>query len=192
MVSPTQLSVLRMVPIARRIARAGAGDLAVFRLLNSVRGWDTEHTPVNDVEWALAQVRARLGAEVPICLVGHSLGGRAGVLSAGHDDVHSVVALAPWVYPTDGRIDARGRQILIVHGELDRIAHLSSAVVVADDLRRTARVGFITIPGGKHAMLRHHRLFDSAAADYAVGTLLGRRTPGPVSDILDGTPQIRL
>ncbi len=40
MVSPTQLSVLRMVPIARRIARARRGDLAVWRLLNTVRGWD--------------------------------------------------------------------------------------------------------------------------------------------------------
>jgi hypothetical protein len=38
MVSPAQLSVLRMVPIARRAARAGKGRLAVYRLLNSVRG----------------------------------------------------------------------------------------------------------------------------------------------------------
>ena len=38
MVSPTQLSVLRMIPIARSIARAGRGRLAVFRLLNSRRG----------------------------------------------------------------------------------------------------------------------------------------------------------
>jgi hypothetical protein len=39
MVSPTQLSVLRMIPIARRIARAGKGRIAVYRLLNSRRGW---------------------------------------------------------------------------------------------------------------------------------------------------------
>ena len=41
MVSPTQLSVLRMIPIATRIVHAGHGRLAVFRLLNSVRGWDS-------------------------------------------------------------------------------------------------------------------------------------------------------
>ena len=40
-VSPTQLSVLRMLPVAARIAHAGRGRLAVFRLLNSTRGWDT-------------------------------------------------------------------------------------------------------------------------------------------------------
>jgi hypothetical protein len=33
-VSPTQLSVLRMIPIAGRVARAGRGRLAVFRLLS--------------------------------------------------------------------------------------------------------------------------------------------------------------
>jgi len=45
MVSPAQLSVLRMVPVARRIARAGRSRLAVHRLLNSHRGWDSQTTP---------------------------------------------------------------------------------------------------------------------------------------------------
>ena len=58
-VSPTQLSVLRMIPIARRIARAGGDRLAVFRLLNSRRGWDTTHTPVQDARWALAEIADR-------------------------------------------------------------------------------------------------------------------------------------
>ena len=60
-VSPAQLSVLRMVPVAARLAQAGRGRLAVFRLLNSVRGWDTHHTPVDDVTWALGRLREQLG-----------------------------------------------------------------------------------------------------------------------------------
>src|SRR4051794_19356475 len=76
-VSPTQLSVLRMIPIARRIARAGQGELAVFRLLNSVRGWGTSHTPVHDARWALEQIADRFAERLPVCVVGHSLGGRA-------------------------------------------------------------------------------------------------------------------
>ncbi len=100
MVSPTQLSVLRMIPVAHRIARAGAGRLAVFRLLNSYRGWDASHTPLDDVAWALGQVRERFG-HLPACLVGHSLGGRAALLAGGAEEVRSVVALNPWVYPTD-------------------------------------------------------------------------------------------
>src|SRR3954451_19895818 len=83
-VSPTQLSVLRMVPIAHRIARAGRGRLAVVRLLNSVRGWDARHTPIDDVHWALRELDTRFGQSLPTCLVGHSLGGRA-ALMAGDD-----------------------------------------------------------------------------------------------------------
>ena len=61
--------------------------LAVLRLLNSARGWDTAHTPVDDVTWALGETRSRLGG-LPTCLVGHSLGGRAALLAAaGHDGV---------------------------------------------------------------------------------------------------------
>ena len=83
MVSPTQLSVLRMVPIARALARAFPKRLAVFRLLNAVRGWDTRHTPVRDVSWAIERLGERYKKDLPIGLVGHSLGGRAALLSAG-------------------------------------------------------------------------------------------------------------
>ena len=38
MVSPAQLSVLLMIPIARRIARIAPQRLAVFRVLNPRRG----------------------------------------------------------------------------------------------------------------------------------------------------------
>ena len=94
-VSPAQLSVLRMIPIARRIAREGAGELAVFRLLNSRRGWETGRTPVDDVRWALEQTPEILRRRLPVCLVGHSLGGRAALLAAGEPPVAGAVALAP-------------------------------------------------------------------------------------------------
>jgi pimeloyl-ACP methyl ester carboxylesterase len=119
MVSPTQLSVLRMIPVARRAARAGRGRLAVFRLLNSVRGWDAKHTPVHDTEWALDRIAERLGARPPTCLVGHSLGGRAALLALGRPEVRSAVALAPWVLPSDLPRGFDGRRVLFVHGTRD-------------------------------------------------------------------------
>ena len=185
-VSPAQLSVLRMLPIAQRIASAGAGRLAVVRLLNSVRGWDTHHTPVRDVAWALGQLRDRFGPDLPTCLVGHSLGGRAAILAGDQPEVRSIVALAPWVYPTEGRRDLSGRQVLIVHGNEDRVASPARAVAVAKDLARTARVGYINVDGGRHSMLRHHRQFDGYAADFARATLLGDPVTGPVAQVLDG------
>lgn len=184
MVSPTQLSVLRMVPIARRIARAGKGRLATYRLLNSSRGWDTHHTPVRDARWAMQQVQERYG-DVPVCLVGHSLGGRAALLAGDDDNVASVVALNPWVYPTD-RVDLHGRRVLFVHGDADRIAVPSRAQAVARALERTSDVSWLTVEGGKHAMLSRGGVFENAAADWATATLLGREVGGPVGRLLSG------
>jgi len=189
-VSPTQLSVLRMVPIATRIAHAGRGRLAVFRLLNSTRGWDTRHTPVDDVSWALDQLRERFADRadgLPTCLVGHSLGGRAALLAAGQPDVGSVVALAPWVYPADGDTPLPpGRRILVVHGDHDRVASPERSAAVAERLGRSAEVGYIRVAGAGHAMLGHGSVFDRAAADFATATLLGDDPRPPVSRVLGG------
>ncbi len=186
-VSPTQLSVLRMVPVARRVARAARGRLVVARLLNSVRGWDTAHTPVDDARWALDRLAERFGTVLPTCLVGHSLGGRAALLTAGgRPEVRSVAALAPWVYPDDGRTDLTGRRVLVVHGTEDRIASPDRAARVARDLARTAEVGFVSVAGGTHSMLRHHGQFDAYAADFARATLLEESAGGPVGEVLAG------
>jgi len=45
MVSPTQLSVIQMVPTARAAARAGQGRLAVYRLLNTWRSTTPSGAP---------------------------------------------------------------------------------------------------------------------------------------------------
>jgi pimeloyl-ACP methyl ester carboxylesterase len=172
MVSPTQLSVVRMIPTARRAARAGKGRLAVYRLLNSWRGWDSEHTPISDAAWAMGRLREQLG-DLPIGLIGHSLGGRAALLAGDRPGVVSVVALNPWVYPDDDA-DLTDRRVLVVHGTLDRIASPARARAVARNLSRTGDVELVEIPGGKHAMLRHGREFDRRAADFTATTLLSR------------------
>jgi alpha-beta hydrolase superfamily lysophospholipase len=169
-VSPAQLSVLRMIPIARRIARAGSGRLAVLRLLNSRRGWDASHTPVDDVRWALEQARSRFG-DVPVCLVGHSLGGRAALLAVGAPGVRGAVALAPWVYPSDMPAGLGGQRILIVHGTADRVASPARSAALAERLRTRADVRYVGVEGAKHAMLGHHAEFSRPAAEFAVETL---------------------
>ncbi len=190
-VSPTQLSVLRMIPVAKAVARAGRGRLAVHRLLNTRRGWDTHHTPVDDVAWALEQIREQYG-DRPVGLVGHSLGGRAALLAGGLDPVRSVVALNPWVYPTDGGA-MPGRRVLVVHGMRDRIAPPGRAETVARRVARSTDVGFIRIPDGKHAMLRHGRSFDSYAAQFSAAALLGTddvEVSEPVAAVLAGEPWV--
>ena len=171
MVSPAQLSVLRMIPIAQRIARAGRGRLGVFRLLNTHRGWDSTHTPVDDVAWALGELDGRYAGR-PVCLVGHSLGGRAALLAGPTPGVVSVVALNPWVHPTDDA-DLSGRRVLIIHGTDDRVAPIKRSSTVARRLALTADVTFRTVDGGRHAMLRQGAEFERPAAEFAVQTLVG-------------------
>jgi len=183
-VSPTQLSVLRMVPVARRVARDRG--LAVYRLLNSRRGWDDTHTPVEDVRWALTEIREHLGPDVPVVLVGHSLGARAAILAGDLPGVVGVVALAAYLLPGDGEVVLTGRRVMFVHGARDRIASMPQARAEARRLARTAPVGFVEVADGTHGMLRHHRAFDGAAAEFASALLSGRPARGAVGRVLAG------
>ncbi len=123
-VSQWQPSVLRMLPVAHAIRRAARGQLAIFRVLNARRGWEPANSRVEDALWALEQARHRVGSELPVCLVGHSLGGRAALMAAGHPAVRSAVALAPWVQETDVVAGIEGRQLLFIHGTADRVASI--------------------------------------------------------------------
>lgn len=192
LVSPTQLSVLRMIPIASRIEHLGGNRLAVYRLLNSTRGWNRNHTPVDDANWAMTEIAGRFGADLPISLVGHSLGGRAALLAAGAAAVRSAVALNPWVYPTDGELDLTGRRILIVHGTQDRIASPANSATVARELARTADLSYLRIIGGKHAMLSHHTRFETLAAQFAVATLTGDESTASLDEVRTGEEWLEL
>lgn len=185
-VSPTQPSVLRTLPIARRAARVGRGRLAVYRLLNSVRGWDASQTPVRDAAWALDEIARRLGGTRPACLIGHSLGGRAALLSVGRPEVRSVAALAPWVHASDLPPGLAGQRILVVHGLDDRIASPERSAALARAMGARARVGYVGVAGAKHAMLRPPGLFDRIAAEFASATLLGTTHPGVVDRVMAG------
>lgn len=140
--------------------------MAVFRLLNSYRGWHADHTPVDDAVRALAELRERFGP-VPASLVGHSLGARAALLAGANDGVTSVVALNAYLYPHDAAdIALPERRILFVHGDRDRVAPMANAEAVARQLARSADVEFVRVRGGKHAMLGRNRVFDGLAADF--------------------------
>ena len=67
--------------------------------------------------------------DLPVSLVGHSLGGRAALVAGSLSPVRSIVALNPWLYPTDNAALA-GRRVLFVHGDEDRIAPISRATAV--------------------------------------------------------------
>jgi pimeloyl-ACP methyl ester carboxylesterase len=171
-VSPTQPSVLRMLPVAHAIRRAAHGQLAIFRVLNAQRGWGSDQGRVLDARWALERAQERVGAELPVSLVGHSLGGRAALMAAGLPPVRSAVVLAPWVDDADVVSGIEGRRLLFIHGNADRVASIERARQVAAALATRTDVTFVEVRGGTHAMIRHRRSFDGLAAQFVALTLL--------------------
>ncbi|CAM5263611.1 hypothetical protein SMICM304S_05735 [Streptomyces microflavus] len=122
---PSPLSYAIQLPFARALARAGEGDgLAVHVLRYRCRGWNADDAhPAEDAAWAADEVQRRYG-DVPVCLVGHGMGGRAALRAAGHGAVTSVLAMAPWL-PERAAAEPEpvkqlvGRRVLIVHGTND-------------------------------------------------------------------------
>lgn len=160
-----------MVPLARAIAKAGRGQFAVYRLLNTYRGWDAGHTPINDLQWGMAQIVDQHPG-LPVCLVGHSLGARAALLAGNHPAVVGIAALNAWVYPSDD-VDLAARQVLFVHGDQDRVADSERALVVARSASRAATVRFEVIRGGNHSMLRSAGGFRRAVTRFLIDVLVG-------------------
>ena len=167
-------AVLRMVPVARRIA-ATSDRLVVLRLLYLVRGWNaTDASPVADAQWAVTEAHRRYGADLPVSLVGHSMGGRTAMRAAGHPSVRSVVGLAPWLPAGEPTAQLAGRQVLIVHGTADRTTSPLESTAFARSLQGlAAQVTYVEVPGAGHAMLRRRHVFDGLAAGFSAGTLLG-------------------
>jgi len=102
------------------------------------------------------------------------------------------VALNPWVYESDGTAIGvpAGRRLLVVHGDEDRVASPDRSAVVAQALRRTADVGYISVRGGKHAMLAHGATFERVTADFTTAVLLGDQPRPPVDAVLAGALRV--
>ena len=173
-VEPGQLTVRRMQPFARDLAALG-DDVAVARLRYRTRGWNgTGDDVLADVAFALAALDARYGG-VPTVLVGHSMGGRAALRTAGHPTVRGVVALAPWLPGTEPVEQLAGRDLVVLHGTRDRTTSPgASARFVTRAVPLARRAVCLYVPWSGHGMLTRastwHRLtaaFVAAIADDA-------------------------
>ncbi|MGZ8737481.1 MAG: alpha/beta hydrolase [Nocardioides sp.] len=110
-----------MAHITGRAKRAGVG---VWLLRYGVRGWNARATsgpsPVPDARWALDEVRRELG-DLPVVLLGHSMGARTAVAVADDANVTGVVALAPWLPADEPNRTLRGKHVAAAHGRADKI-----------------------------------------------------------------------
>jgi predicted alpha/beta-hydrolase family hydrolase len=142
--------------IGGRLNRAGTG---VWLLRYALRGWNERlpsgPSPVPDARWALEEVRRELG-DVPVVLLGHSMGGRTAVAVADDPSVVGVVALAPWLPPGEPHHTLAGKHFAAAHGRSDKITsyrqtrafcHAAEGVAASVELQSMGRVG--------HYMFRH-------------------------------------
>jgi alpha-beta hydrolase superfamily lysophospholipase len=110
-----------MGQIADRLHEAGVG---VWLLRYQQRGWNagvaSPPSPVPDARWALDEVRRELG-ELPVVLLGHSMGARTAVAVADDPLVQGVVALAPWLPADEPVAPLAGKHLAAAHGRSDKI-----------------------------------------------------------------------
>jgi alpha-beta hydrolase superfamily lysophospholipase len=139
-----------------------------------VRGWNgATQSPVPDVRWALDRVAERF-PDRPVALVGHSMGGRAALYAAGHPAVQTVVGLAPWLEPGDPVAQLAGRQVLILHGDRDRMTSRPQSAKYAREAAQVAdSVADVTIAGERHAMLRRASEWHQLTTAYVLAVTRG-------------------
>ena len=172
-VHPLRLAYLRMVPIAKAVARATAGrDVATWLLRDRVQGWNApELPPVADARWALERIRATHPG-VPVVLVGHSMGGRVALRVADDPAVTAVCVLAPWTTSADPVDQLAGRLVLIAHGDGDRITDPRESYAYAKRAKAvTDRVIRYDVRGDKHAMLHRAADWNRLVCRFVLGAL---------------------
>jgi predicted esterase len=131
------LSWLRAAALQRAVAptarRTGA---ATWLLRYRQRGWNGG-APVDDARWALERVRHEVG-EVPVVLLGHSMGARTAVHAAADPAVTGVIALAPWFPPGEPTRGLAGKHLHAAHGRRDRITSYAATEAYVERARSVA------------------------------------------------------
>jgi pimeloyl-ACP methyl ester carboxylesterase len=141
--------------IAARAHEAGVG---VWSVRYRERGWNGGVDRAGDARWALDRMRATHG-DVPVVLLGHSMGARVAVHVADDPSVRGVVGLAPWWSAQDPVDTLAGRTLRAAHGRRDRITSFTETVryveragSVADsaELVDMGRLGHYMLTGASH------------------------------------------
>lgn len=185
--SSHQLAVLRMLDMYVGLRRQSTGA-AVYLLRHRVRGWNPDGTgridpdPVVDARWALDQITDRHG-DLPIGLLGHSMGGRTAFAVAADPRVVGLCGLAPWLPPGEPLVEARGDQrFVIAHGTSDRMTSAPASLLYAERLRASgAQVARFELEGAGHSLLDRPLLWHRFAVEVPLGLVGDRDLPSAVS-----------
>lgn len=158
--------------ISRRCQDAGA---STWLLRYRHRGWNDvdSPSPVPDARWALAEVRRQLG-EVPVVLLGHSMGARTAVRVADDDLVVGVVGLAPWFPAEDSVAPLAGRHLAAAQGTRDRITSFAATAAFCERATGVAAsVEMHDMGAVGHYLLRRVRDWNDFASSRCLAMLAG-------------------
>ena len=148
--------------------------LAVWLLRYRYVGWNPSAegpAPVPDARWALDQVRETHG-DVPVVLLGHSMGARTAAAVADDPSVAGVVAVAPWFPPSEPVEALRGKTLRAAHGRADRITSFeATAAFVRRAVSRGADATLADMGDLDHYMLRGLGRWNRFARDETLSLL---------------------
>ncbi|MEU0113070.1 alpha/beta hydrolase [Streptomyces bobili] len=186
--------------LGRRLARAGREEgLAVHVVQYRYRGWNgTEAHLAADASWAADEI-VRLYGDVPVCLAGVDMGGRAALHAGGHEAVNSVLAVAPWLPEKDPAVPPEpvkqlvGRRVLIVHGTNDERTDPELSFRLAARAKKANRdVCRFEVHSDGHGLHQHRAEVLCLCEDFVMGVLFGRGFSRPVEDALAAPPPLGL
>ena len=186
--------------LGRRLTRAGRDDGLVVHVVHyRFRGWNgTEAHLARDASWAADEVVRRYG-DVPVCLAGMAMGGRAALHAGGHAAVNSVLALSPWLPEEDVAAPPEpvkqlvGRRVLMVHGTNDARTDPELSFRLAARAKKANRdICRFEVHSDGHALNAFRDEVFALAEDFVMGTLFGRAFARPVEDALAAPPPLGL
>ncbi|MEU9974788.1 prolyl oligopeptidase family serine peptidase [Streptomyces sp. NPDC051014] len=186
--------------LGRRLARDGRREgLAAHLVHYRYRGWNGDEAHLaGDATWAADEVVRRYG-DVPVCLVGLGMGGRAALRAGGHEAVNSVVSIAPWLPETDVAAPEEpvrqlvGRRVLIVHGTNDERTDPELSFQLAARAKKANReVCRFEVHSDGHGLHQHRDEVLALAADFVMGAVYGHAVSRPLEDALAAPPPIGL
>ncbi|MEU1516690.1 alpha/beta hydrolase [Streptomyces sp. NPDC005811] len=186
--------------LGRRLTRAGREEGLVTHVVHyRYRGWNGSAAHLAaDATWAADEVVRRYG-DVPVCLAGIGMGGRAALRAGGHEAVNSVLALAPWLPQEDVAAPPEpvkqlvGRRVMVVHGTHDDRSDPELSFRLAARAKKANRdVCRFEVHADGHGLHQYRDEVLALAEDFVMGVLFGKGFSRPVEDALAAPPPLGL
>ncbi|MFE9658827.1 alpha/beta hydrolase [Streptomyces sp. NPDC005955] len=197
---PSRLTVGSARGLGRHLARRGRSKGLVTHVVRyRARGWNGPQALLaSDAQWAADEAVRRYG-DVPVCLAGVGMGGRAALRAGGHPAVHSVLALAPWL-PEEGGAEPpepvkqlAGRRVMIVHGTKDVRNDPELSFRLAARAKKANRdICRFEVHADGHGLRQYQDEVRALSVNFVLGTLFGVRFARPVADALAAPPPLGL